>query len=85
MSHDTPAAVTSSNRETPENSPPGALLPEEAAVKQVTSPQVTPVTTEYSSPVMESTNISLEYSQPSSPEEDNTITKGFEEVCQVSS
>lgn len=78
-SYETPAAVTPSNRKSPDSTAPAVVI------EQVTPPQVTPVTTQQSSPVVESANISLEYSQPSTPEADHVITKGFQEVCQVSS
>jgi len=49
------------------------------------------VATQQDSPVLEtrssspvSGNVSLEYSQPSTPEADHVITRGFQEVCQVS-
>lgn len=80
-SHETPAAVTPAVRESPDSTAPP---PAPAVIEQATSPQVTPVTTQQSSPAVESANISLEYSQPSTPEEDHVITKGFQEVCQVS-
>ena len=79
-SHDTLATITPAARESPDTAAP----PPAVVVEQITSPQVTPVTTQQSSPAVESDNISLEYSQPSTPEEDHVITKGFQEVCQVS-
>ena len=49
------------------------------------------VATQQDSPVLEtrssspvSGNVSLEYSQPSTPEADHVITRGFQVVCQVS-
>ena len=75
-SHDTPAVVTATTAEPPDNAA--------SVMEQITSPNVTPVTTQQSSPAVESANTSLEYSQPSTPEPDHVITKGFQEVCQVS-
>lgn len=75
-SHDTLKTVTSATKESLKNITPTA--------EKVTPPVITPVTTQQSSPVVESTNISLEYSQPSTPEADHMITKGFQEMCQVS-
>jgi len=74
-SHDTLTTVTSTTRESLKNITQTA--------EEVTPPVVTPVTTQQSSPVVESDNISLEYSQPSTPEADHMITKGFQEICQV--
>lgn len=77
---DTPAAVTpavaTNTRESPDITAP--------AEEQANSPNVTPVMTQQSSPAVESASISLVCSQPSTPEADHTITKGFQEVCQVS-
>ena len=80
-SHETPATIPAT-RESPDSTAP-ATLP--AVMEQATSPQVTPVTTQQSSPVVESGNTSLECSQPSTPEEDHVMMKGFQEVCQVRS
>ena len=73
QSHDTPAVVTPAAKESPDSTE----VPEIA--EQVT----TPVMTQQSSPAVESAHVSLEYSQPSTPEEDHMITKGFQAVCQV--
>ena len=59
--------------------PPGNTA---VVMEQMTSDLTPLVTTQQSSPVaVESANTSLE---PSTPEPDHVITKGFQEVCQVS-
>ena len=70
-SHDTPAVVTPATSEPPDCT----------AVAELVEEITTPVVTQQSSPAVESAHMS--FSQPSTPEEDHMITKGFQEVCQV--
>lgn len=66
-SHDTPATTREPTNYT--------------AVPELVEEVTTPVMTQQSSPAVESAHVS--FSQPSTPEEDQMITKGFQEVCQV--